>query len=62
MPEELVLRCEKCECQDLLFICGPGMAVLVCKACWHQEHRELTPELKTAIQKKMTPVDPFREK
>jgi hypothetical protein len=60
MEEEL--KCQQCGSQDLMFLCGPQMAVVLCKTCWAQEHRELTSDLKAAIQKKMSPVDPFREK
>lgn len=53
------LECPKCKSGDLLFVTAGDSVMMACKQCTNIKTKPLTPELKAAIQAKMSPVDPW---
>lgn len=55
------LTCSKCGSDQLFFAIAGDHAMIACKACAHIENRELTPEIKADINRRMQGNSPWKD-
>lgn len=58
----LLLRCEQCMGNQLLYVVAGPTVMVACKTCLHIDQRPLTPELQAAIHKQMGEASPWKER